>query len=101
MSTRNSRIAVVTDSAAALSPDMIAEHGLYVARMEITINGETYVDGVNGDLDDFYSQLNESSEVPTTSAPKPSEYLEQFRGAAARSNSIFCRMRAPGASTSP
>ena len=88
-STRSSKVAVVTDSAAALSPDMITEHELYVARMEITINGKTYVDGTNGDLDDFYSQLSESSEAPTTSAPRPFEYLEQFRRAAARSDYIF------------
>ncbi len=89
-SNRSSKVAVVTDSAAALSPGMITEHELYVARMEITINGKTYVDGSNGDLDDFYSQLSESSEAPTTSAPRPFEYLEQFRAAAARSDYIFC-----------
>ena len=87
---RNSRVAVATDSAAALSADLITEHELYVARMEITINGKTYVDGSNGDLDDFYSQLTESSEVPTTSAPRPSEYLEQFHAAAEKSDYIFC-----------
>lgn len=90
MSTRNSRVAVVTDSAAALSPELISEHGLYVPRMEITINGKTYVDEMNGELDDFYSQLTESTEAPTTSAPKPFAYLEQFRAAAGKSESIFC-----------
>lgn len=89
-SNRNSRVAVVTDSAAALSPALIAQHDLHVARMEITINGETFIDGANGELDDFYSQLAESSEAPTTSAPTPSEYLVQFRAAAEKSNSIFC-----------
>ncbi|MCZ6538860.1 MAG: DegV family protein [Chloroflexi bacterium] len=89
-SNRSSKVAVVTDSAAALSSELIAEHKLYVARMEITIDGETYVDGPNGDLVDFYSQLAESSEVPTTSAPRPSEYLERFRAAAERSDHIFC-----------
>ena len=89
-SNRISRVAVVTDSAAALSSGLIAEHGLYVARMEITINGRTYFDTSNGDLDDFYSQLSESSEAPTTSAPRPAEYLEQFRAAAEKSENIFC-----------
>ena len=87
---RDSKVAVVTDSAAALSPDLIAEHKLFVARMEITINGKTYTDGPNGDLGDFYSQLTKTSEVPTTSVPRPSEYLEQFRAAAAKSDHIFC-----------
>ena len=89
-SNRNTKVAVVTDSAAALSLDLITEHDLHVARMEITINGKTYVDGSNGGLDDFYSQLTESSEAPTTSAPRPFEYLEQFRAAAEKSDYIFC-----------
>jgi DegV family protein with EDD domain len=89
-SDRYSRVAVVTDSAAALSPDLIERHGLYVARMELTINGKTYVDGSGGELDDFYSKLSESSETPTTSAPRPAEYLELFRAAAAKSDRIFC-----------
>ncbi|MDP6667462.1 MAG: DegV family protein, partial [Dehalococcoidia bacterium] len=90
MSTERSRVAVVTDSAAALSPELIADHSLFVPRMEITIDGKTYTDGPNGDLDDFYSKLSKSSETPTTSAPKPSEYLAQFRAAAEHAESIFC-----------
>ena len=89
-SDRNSRVAVVTDSAAALPPGLIAEHDLHVARMEITINGKTFIDGASGELDDFYLQLARSSEAPTTSAPTPSEYLEQFRAASEHSDSIFC-----------
>jgi DegV family protein with EDD domain len=90
MSTPNPRVTVVTDSAAALSPGLITEHEIYVARMEITINGKTYVDGPGSDPDNFYSQLAESSETPTTSAPRPSEFLEQFRAATTRSDHIFC-----------
>ncbi len=63
-SDRNSRVAVVTDSAAALPPGLIAEHDLHVARMEITINGKTFIDGASGELDDFYLQLARSSEAP-------------------------------------
>ena len=86
----NSTISVVTDSAAALSANLISEYGLFIPRMEITINGKTYVDEAGGEFDDFYLRLRQSVEVPSTSAPKPAEYLEQYRAAALVSKSIFC-----------
>lgn len=90
MEPKSSNVAIVTDSAAALTPELIIENDLLVARMEITINGKTFVDGENGELDDFYSQLADSTEIPTTSAPKPAEYLERFRTATEKSENIFC-----------
>ncbi|MDA1278766.1 MAG: DegV family protein [Chloroflexi bacterium] len=90
MTVENTLVSVVTDSAAALSPELIAELGIFVSRMEITINGRTYADGAGGDIDDFYSELKRSTETPTTSAPKPAEYLEQYRAAADRAPNIFC-----------
>jgi DegV family protein with EDD domain len=90
MSNRTRYVTVVTDSAAALSQEQIDEFQLFVARMEIVIDGSAFTDGSEGDLSDFYSNLESSIEVPTTSAPKPAEYLEQFRSAAAVSDNIFC-----------
>jgi len=83
-------VTVVTDSAAALSQEQIDEFQLFVARMEIVIDGSAFTDGSEGDLSDFYSHLESSIEVPTTAAPKPAEYLEQFRSAATVSDNIFC-----------
>ena len=71
-----STISVMTDSAAALSANLISEYGLFVPRMEITINGKTYVDEASGGFDDFYLRLRQAVVVPSTSAPKPAEYLE-------------------------
>jgi len=86
-SNRNSKVAVVTT---ALSTELITEHGLYVTRMEITINGNTYVDGSDDDPGDFYQRMIESSVTPTISPPKPTAYLERFRAAAEKFDRIFC-----------
>ena len=71
MSIHNTKVAVVTDSAAALSQDQITVHRLFVPRMEITIDGETYLDGTDRELEDFYTLLEASTVIPTTSAAKP------------------------------
>jgi DegV family protein with EDD domain len=90
MSKRTTRVAVVTDSAAALTQEQIAENRLFVPRMEITIDGKPYVDESGNEVDDFYSRLASSAEIPTTSAPMPAEYLDQFRAAAELADAVFC-----------
>jgi DegV family protein with EDD domain len=90
MTTPSTKVAIVTDSAAALDSTQLAQHGIFVAQMEITVDGQTYVDGPEGELSDFYSKLTTSSDTPTTSAPKPAEYLEQIRAAAEDADSVIC-----------
>jgi len=90
MSDLTRHVTVVTDSAAALSQEQIDEFQLFVARMEIVIDGKAFIDGPEGDLSDFYSNLASSVEIPTTSAPKPAEYLNQFRSAVNVTDNIFC-----------
>ena len=84
------KVAVVTDSASPLTPELVTAHGLYIARMEITIEGNTMVDGANTELPNFYSMLDSSESIPTTSAPKPAEYVDQFLKASESAESIFC-----------
>ncbi len=90
MNDRNTRVAIVTDSAAALDSRQLAEHGIFVAQMEITVDGRTYVDGPEGELSDFYSKLTSSAEIPTTSAPKPAEYLARIRTASLVAENVLC-----------
>ncbi len=83
-------IAIVTDSAAALPSDLLQQLGIRTASMEVTIDGETYVDGPGGELDDFYRRLVSVEKLPTTSAPRPGAWLEQFKAAAVDADSIIC-----------
>ena len=78
------QVAVVTDSATALTDEMARDYGLYVAPMEITIGNQTYLDGPvdqGGSLEKFYDLLRTAERLPTTSAPKPDRWLECFRKA--------------------
>ena len=83
------KVAVVTDSATAFTPEFVAVYSLYVARMEITIDGNTMIDGANTELTNFYSMLKSSESIPTSSAPKPAEYVDQFIKASQTAESIF------------
>lgn len=74
-----SRVAVVTDSAAALPPDVAARLGVHVVPLWLLIGGERHRDG---DLP-LEAVVARFSEPISTSAPSPGEYAEvmaQLRG---------------------
>jgi DegV family protein with EDD domain len=65
-------VAVFTDSAAALPPDVAAAHGVVVIPMWVTLGGQSFHDGDLG-LDELLGRLDEGV---TTSGPTPGEVLE-------------------------
>lgn len=84
------RVAVVTDSASAIPPEMAAEYGIAIAPMEITIDGRTHVDGPAVSLKTFYRDLTTAQNLPTTSAPKPQAWLDAIGEAAENADSVLC-----------
>ena len=84
------RVAVVTDSASAIPPEMAAEFGIAIAPMEITIDGRTYVEGPSVSLKTFYRDLVTADKLPTTSAPKPQAWLNAIGEAAKSAGSVLC-----------
>ena len=70
---------VVTDSAANLPADLVAELGLTVVPLHLTIGDRTSRDGVDIVMSEFYEQLQAGEEVASTSAPSMGDFLEAFR----------------------
>ena len=83
-------MAVVTDSASAIPPEMAAEFGIGIAPMEITIDGRTHIEGPSGSLKTFYDDLIRADKLPTTSAPKPRVWLDAINEAAKDYDSVLC-----------
>jgi len=74
-------VAVVTDSAANLPPDLAAELGIDVVPMYVTIGGESFRDGVDLRPDELYERLAQGDAVATTSTPSPGDFLAAFERA--------------------
>ncbi len=96
------RVAIVVDSAASLPADIGQMQGapLLVVPMQLTIGDETYLDGRDITPNEFYRMQRETKEVPTTSAPSPSGFLDTFRSAAKNAPSILCLTVSPNFSAS-
>lgn len=67
------KCAVITDSSAFLPADVKERDGLFVLDIPITIDGQTYVEGVNLTPEEFYVKMAASAELPKTSQPSVTE----------------------------
>jgi DegV family protein with EDD domain len=75
-------VAVVTDSAAALPPDLSARHDVAVVPMWLTVRGEAELEGTRG-LEELVVE-----EHVTTSAPTPGEFEHAIKDGLAGSDGV-------------
>jgi len=72
------RVAVVTDSTADLSPELVAARDITVVPLTVNLEGRSYLDGVDISAADFYARLAASSGMATTSQPAPGQFAEVY-----------------------
>ncbi|MDO4912217.1 MAG: DegV family protein [Lactobacillus sp.] len=73
-----SKIKIVTDSSVQLSEQEIKDLEITVVPLTITIDGKSYVDGVELTRTEFVKMMHESAELPKTSQPAPGNFIEVF-----------------------
>ncbi len=83
-----SRIALVTDSSAYLTPEQVRQYGVHVIPIYIHFDGETYRDGVDMDAATFYRRLESAPRLPTTSQPSAGDFLELYRRLSGQADAI-------------
>lgn len=71
-------MAVVTDSTADLSPDLVAERGITVVPLTVSLGGKSYLDGVNITPAEFYARLEKSGATATTSQPSAGRFADVY-----------------------
>lgn len=72
-------VRVVTDSTADIPADMVAALGIAVVPTYVMFGTETYRDGVDLTMSQFYEKLLVSRAVPMTAAPPPAVYEAVYR----------------------
>lgn len=73
---QETKIAIITDSACDLEPEIIQEYGIEVLPLHILYHDREYRDRVDIDPQEVYDSLEQ--EVPKTSLPSPSEIIDLF-----------------------
>lgn len=74
--TEKEKIAIITDSACDLNPEIIRQYGIEVLPLHIIYGDREYRDRVDITPQEVYDHLDQ--EVPKTSLPSPAEIIEVF-----------------------
>lgn len=83
----SNRIAIVTDSTADLTPEEIADYGIFVVPLTIHWGNESYPDDRSHERD-FFTRIADPTLRPTTSAPTLSAFRDIYDQAAANADAI-------------
>jgi DegV family protein with EDD domain len=82
-------VKLVTDTVSDLPPEVAKDLGITVIPLHVQFGSDTYKDRVELTAEDFYRKLENSSTLPTTSAPGPGLFAEVFDDLAIRHSQIL------------
>lgn len=82
------RIAIVTDSAASVPPELAREVGLEIVPMGIQIGNQFLREGIDMTTEEFYRQLEEKENI-TTSQPSPGDFLDVYNRLVSKAKEII------------
>ena len=71
--------ALVTDSNAQIPSSLIERYSIVVVPIPMTVDGRTYLEGVDLDADEFYTFLEGKTPVVSTSQPSPGAFADAYR----------------------
>lgn len=72
------KIKIVTDSTADLTQEVIEKYDIHVLPLSISVNGQTYLDRVDLQPDEFIEEMAKSEELPKTSQPAMGTFVEMY-----------------------
>jgi len=83
-------VAIVTDSIANLTEQMVEQYKIVIVPIRLLIQGKVYRDSVDITPSEAYKLFLQDPDKFNTSPSSPGHYLEAYREASNRANSILC-----------
>jgi DegV family protein with EDD domain len=69
---------IITDSTADLGHELAARGGIRVVPLYVNMAGQTYRDGENMTIQDLFRSVQQTGQLPKTSAPSAADFQEAF-----------------------
>lgn len=82
-------IKIITDSTSDIDVAYAKELNIDIVPLKVIIDGKEYKDRVDLQPDQFYSLLEKSEVLPTTSQPSPQEFLNYYEEAKEKGDSVI------------
>lgn len=83
------KVHIVTDSTADLTQELIKKYNIQVVPLSIHIDGESYIDGVTLQPEEFLEKMAVSKELPKSSQPAVGVFKELYDGLGANGDQII------------
>ncbi|MBI4188241.1 MAG: DegV family protein [Chloroflexi bacterium] len=83
-------VAIVTDSIACLTRELIEQYRIGIVPIRLLVQGKVYRDMVDMTPSQAYQLFLQDPESFNTSPASPGYYLEAYRETSKRANSILC-----------
>ncbi|MFJ7745879.1 DegV family protein [Peribacillus sp. NPDC097295] len=72
------KVKIVTDSTVDMTPEEFEHYGITMVPLSIYIDGETFLDKVEIEQEEFLRRMNRSKELPKSSQPAVGTFLEVY-----------------------
>ena len=82
-------VAVVTDSAACVPPDLVCRYDIHIVPFRLVLDGRVMQDGVEVRPPEFHRWLRSSSQPPSTSQPPVGQFVDVYRQLARQGKDII------------
>jgi DegV family protein with EDD domain len=83
------KIKIMTDSSVQLTQAEIEKYQITVVPLSVTIDGKTYIDGVDISRRDFIAKMDEGKELPKTSQPPIGRFVDAIKKLSADGSEII------------
>ena len=86
-------VKIITDTLSDMPQELVSALGLTVVPLNLHFGDKVFKDRVDITTGEFYKRLTTRGEVhPTTSAPSPGLFIEEFTRLSRETDSILCIM---------
>ena len=72
------KVKIISDSTADLSPVLIEKYDIAIVPLYVLMGDKTLKDGIEVTPDDIYEYVDKTGNLPSTSAPNPGDFLDEF-----------------------
>lgn len=73
------KVGIVVDSTCDMTPAELAELDVRMVPLRVTFGDETFLDEIEISKEEFYERLFASDELPKTSQPAPTQYIDTYK----------------------
>jgi len=73
------KVKIITDSTCDLPKELVKSLDVHVIPLQVTINNNTYLDGVNIDIETFFQEMDKTDEMPKTSQIPPAKFENIYK----------------------